>query len=102
LGRYWGWDAKEIGGLAVLSWLALELGLQQSKVGHACDDDVEHWRKYCGRAGVVWGEFTDQRSQQLWSHRLSAGFVRGPERHFLSHRLSACWNTASKGALILE
>jgi len=33
LGRYWGWDVKEIGGLAVLSWLALELAVPQRKVG---------------------------------------------------------------------
>jgi ABC-type transport system involved in cytochrome c biogenesis permease subunit len=32
-GRYWGWDIKEVGGLAVLSWLLLGLATQWCKVG---------------------------------------------------------------------
>jgi hypothetical protein len=32
-GRYWGWDMKEIGGLAVLSWLLLLLAVQCRSVG---------------------------------------------------------------------
>jgi len=32
-GRYWGWDVKEVGGLAVLSWLLLGLALQCCKAG---------------------------------------------------------------------
>jgi hypothetical protein len=32
-GRYWGWDIKEIGGLAVLSWLLLLLAVQCRSVG---------------------------------------------------------------------
>jgi hypothetical protein len=32
-GRYWGWDIREIGGLAVLSWLLILLAIQWSKVG---------------------------------------------------------------------
>jgi hypothetical protein len=32
-GRYWGWDIKDIGGLAVLSWLLLLLAIQFCNVG---------------------------------------------------------------------
>ncbi len=32
-GRYWGWDVKEVGGLAVFSWLLLGLAIQWCKVG---------------------------------------------------------------------
>lgn len=32
-GRYWGWDVKEVGGLAVLSWLLLGLATQLCRVG---------------------------------------------------------------------
>lgn len=33
LGRYWGWDIRELGGLAVLSWLLLLLATQCRSVG---------------------------------------------------------------------
>lgn len=32
-GRYWGWAVKEVGGLAVLSWLLVGLAMQWCKVG---------------------------------------------------------------------
>jgi hypothetical protein len=32
-GRYWGWDIREIGGLAVLGWLLLLLAMQCCNVG---------------------------------------------------------------------
>ena len=32
-GRFWGWDVKEVGGLAVTSWLLLGLAMQWCKVG---------------------------------------------------------------------
>jgi hypothetical protein len=33
LGRYWGWDIREVGGLAVLSWLLLLLAMQCRTAG---------------------------------------------------------------------
>jgi Cytochrome C assembly protein len=32
-GRYWGWDAREVGGLAVLGWLILGFAIQRCAVG---------------------------------------------------------------------